>query len=468
MWQNYILARSIDDVMDALADGDQKARIIAGGTDLMLEIERGVRQGISTLIDITRIPGLDSIREDDAGQIHIGPMVMHNHILSSPLIREKAFALAQACWEIGSPQIRNRGTVAGNLVTASPANDAISPLMALDAKLELTSPRAKRVVILADFYTGVRKTVMAPDEMITDIFFKGTEPNQASYFIKTALRKAQAISVINISVLITFEGEVVKNSTITSGAVAPTIIHAVSAEAFLNGKSLSEATISQTAQLVAEDASPISDIRGSADYRDYMLSVIAKRALTAIKDGVDKSAIPSTLVLLMGKDKSAAPLEIPWNGKEIHTWINGKEYRKTTGLNKTLLDFIREDIGLTGTKEGCGEGECGACTIYLDGRAVMSCLVPAPRAHGAKIVTIEGLSQNGQLHPVQDAFVQYGAIQCGFCTPGFIMSAVKLLEEYETPTQSQIRQAITGNLCRCTGYYKIIEAIEKASKATES
>jgi carbon-monoxide dehydrogenase medium subunit len=468
MWQNYILARSIDDVMDALADGDQKARIIAGGTDLMLEIERGVRQGISTLIDITRIPGLDSIREDDAGQIHIGPMVMHNHILSSPLIREKAFALAQACWEIGSPQIRNRGTVAGNLVTASPANDAISPLMALDAKLELTSPRGKRVVTLADFYTGVRKTVMAPDEMITDIFFRGTEPNQASYFIKTALRKAQAISVINISVLINFEGELVKNSIITMGAVAPTIIHAVGAEAFLNGKSLSEATISQTAQLVAEDASPISDIRGSADYRDYMLSVIAKRALTAIKDGVDKSAIPSTLVLLMGKDKSAAPLEIPWNGKEIHTWINGKEYRKNTGLNKTLLDFIREDIGLTGTKEGCGEGECGACTIYLDGRAVMSCLVPAPRAHGAKIVTIEGLSQNGQLHPVQDAFVQYGAIQCGFCTPGFIMSAVKLLEEFETPTQSQIRQAITGNLCRCTGYYKIIEAIEKASKATES
>jgi len=135
MWQNYILARSIDDVMDALADGDQKARIIAGGTDLMLEIERGVRKGISTLIDITRIPGLDTIREDDAGMVHIGPMVMHNHILSSPLIREKAFALSQACWEIGSPQIRNRGTVAGNLVTASPANDTICPLMALDAKL---------------------------------------------------------------------------------------------------------------------------------------------------------------------------------------------------------------------------------------------------------------------------------------------------------------------------------------------
>ncbi len=467
MWQNYVLAKSIDDVMNALAESDQDSRIIAGGTDLMLEIERGVRKGISTLIDITRVPGLDTIREDDAGVIHIGPMVTHNHIISSSVIREKAFALLQACWEIGSPQIRNRGTVAGNLVTASPANDTISPLMALDAKLELTSARGKRIVALEDFYTGVRKTILAPDEMITDIFFKGTKLNEVSYFIKTALRKAQAIAVINISVCLTLEDGRVKDPHITMGAVAPTIIHASQAEAFLNEKSLLEETIQQAAELVAKEASPISDIRGSSDYRDYMLGVIARRALTAIKDGVDKSVIPSAPILLMDKDKSVESLEIPWDGKEIHTWINGKEYRKTTGLNKTLLDFIREDIGLTGTKEGCGEGECGACTIYLDGRAVMSCLVPAPRAHGAHIVTIEGLSDNGQLHPVQESFVKYGAIQCGFCTPGFIMSAAKLLEECETPTQNQIKQAITGNLCRCTGYYKIIEAIEKASKASQ-
>jgi len=226
--------------------------------------------------------------------------------------------------------------------------------------------------------------------------------------------------------------------------------------------------IDDTAKLVAQAASPISDIRGSADYRDYMLGVIAKRALEAIKNGIDKSIIPMQPVLLMGNKMKVEPVDIPWDGQEIHTWINGVEYRKTTGFDKTLLDFIREDIGLTGTKEGCGEGECGACTIYLDGRAVMSCLVPAPRAHGAHIVTIEGLSSEGKLHPVQESFVKYGAIQCGFCTPGFIMSAVKLLEEFVSPTQDQIKQAITGNLCRCTGYYKIIEAIEKASIAAQS
>lgn len=464
MWKKYIQAQSIEAAVEALAEAGESARIIAGGTDLILELERGVRQGITTIIDITTIPGLDEITEDSEGLIHMGPLVTHNHVVASQLMRDKAFALLQACWEVGSPQIRNRGTVVGNLVTASPANDTISPLMALDAKLKLVSKRGERIVALADFYTGVRKTVMETDEIITDVFFSVPGSDQESYFIKTALRKAQAISVINVSVLLTVKAGVVENAQITLGAASPTIIHAEAAETYLAGKTLDDAVVQETAELVAEAARPISDVRGSADYRAYMMGVIARRALTAIRDGVDKGQIPSDPILLMGSGLHVNEPKAPWTGEEIHTWINGKEYRFNTGFEKTLLNLIRDEAGLTGTKEGCAEGECGACTVFLDGRAVMSCLVPAPRAHGAQIVTIEGLSAGEALHPVQEAFIEHGAVQCGFCTPGFVMSAVKLLEERQTPSQAEIRQAITGNLCRCTGYYKIIEAIERASQ----
>jgi xanthine dehydrogenase E subunit len=149
---------------------------------------------------------------------------------------------------------------------------------------------------------------------------------------------------------------------------------------------------------------------------------------------------------------------------EINLTVNNRPYRLNVPSHRTLLDIIREDLGLTGTKEGCGLGECGACTVLLDGKAVNSCLVLAAEADGSEITTVEGLAKGDKLHPIQQAFVDHGGLQCGFCTPGMIMSAKALLDENPHPTEEEIKQAIAGNLCRCTGYTKIIESIKAAAE----
>ncbi len=153
--------------------------------------------------------------------------------------------------------------------------------------------------------------------------------------------------------------------------------------------------------------------------------------------------------------------------RQIRLIVNGKSYKISIPPWRTLLEVIREDLKLTGTKEGCGLGECGACTVIMDGRTVNSCLVLAAEADGEQITTIEGLTDGDKLHPIQQAFVDHGGLQCGFCTPGMIMSAKALLDEKPTPTEDEIKRGIAGNLCRCTGYTKIIESIKAAAKDIE-
>ena len=513
MWHTYYAPRTVAEALDLLAQHGDACRLIAGGTDLILELERGTRTQ-EVIVDISRIHGLDQIEAQPAhvtgtfesashvAALTLGPLVTHSRVIASAEALGHAFPLARACWLVGAPQIRNRGTVAGNCVTASPANDTITPLWAIDATFTLASrDRGERTLACDQFFRGVRKTALQPDEMLLRINVPALKPTERGTFLKLGLRQAQAISVVNVAVILEFAEQGCKGvesplpscppapllirARVALGSVAPTIVRATEAEAYLTGRELTDEVIEHAAGLTATAARPISDIRGSAAYRRDMVRVLTTRALCQLRDGTERADWPEAPVLLWGgrgageqrKEEAALhPHALAPQPDHISLMLNGKPITLHNINGKTLLRALREDAGLTGTKEGCAEGECGACTVWLDGMAVMSCLVPAERAEGCSVVTVEGLADLPprppatageaavRLHPLQQAFIEAGAVQCGYCTPGILMSAANLLEEFPQPTSGQIKQALTGNLCRCTGYYKILEAVDYAAQ----
>lgn len=471
---------------DAVAYKDQyrdQCRIIAGGTDLLIELERGLRKGPNDaeigLIDLSFVPGLANItiaQRDRQKWIDLGPLVTHNQCVVSAEIVDAAFPLARACWEVGAPQIRNRATVAGNLITASPANDTIVPLMALDAEVTLQSlERGDRALPLKDFMTGFRQVDMVEDEILTRISCPAMQANQRGTFIKLGLRRAQAISVISVAIVLdinplsllpvhakqaSVEQPIVRHAAIALGAVAPVVVRADEAESFLVDRPLTDENIDAAANLALEVASPIDDVRASADYRGHMVKTLVARGLRQLRQGQERAGWTNEPVTLWGKTGGRWPVENKTSGSE-EAIVNGQPVALPPRM--TLLDSLRA-AGYVGVKEGCAEGECGSCTIFLDGMAVMACMVPAERAHGSQVTTVEGLGTPQALHRVQQAFIDSGGVQCGYCTPGFVMSAAKLLEERPQPTRSEVQEALTGNLCRCTGYRKIIDAVMMAAQ----
>jgi carbon-monoxide dehydrogenase medium subunit len=488
MWHSYHAPATVGEALELLARYGESCRVISGGTDLILELERGARHQ-EVLVDVSRIEELREIGYHEEkpdfsqkpGFFTLGANVTHNQVVADRRLVAHAFPLTKACWLVGAPQIRNRGTIAGNLITASPANDTITPLWAMDATVTLASAaRGERTLSFGEFFLGVRRTAMQPDEMLVRINVPALGQNERGTFLKLGLRQAQAISLINVALTVESVGDVIHRARVALGAVAPTIIRAGEAEAYLAGKRLDDEVIAQAAELAAAAARPISDIRAGADYRRDMVRVYTARGLRELAEGAERTGWPEEPVLLWGANRHNGHNQRGARSEQSETvrfMLNGQPAELRGIHGKTLLRALREDLGLTGTKEGCAEGECGACTVWMDGIAVMSCLVPAERAAGTSIVTVEGLAglageratiersaagDEHHLHPIQKAFIDAAAVQCGYCTPGILMSAASLMEEVEHPTIGQVKEALTGNLCRCTGYYKILEAVERA------
>jgi carbon-monoxide dehydrogenase medium subunit len=317
----------------------------------------------------------------------------------------------------------------------------------------------------------VRRTVLEPDELVVDIAFAPLAENAHGVYLKLGLRRVLTIAVTNVALVVKLDKDGSPRPTSRWAALLPPSSALLKRRLSLVGGPLTDERIEQAASLAAEAARPIDDVRGSAWFRTEEVAALVRRGLQSLRAGDARLGLPrpEAMTPLWGRSRVRPRLSGPTvahhtEGDEpIQCTVNGENVAVQGANGKTLLHMLRDDLGLVGTKAGCEEGECGSCTVWLDDVAVLSCLTPAPRAHGTNIVTIEGLSQGEELHPVQAAFVEADAAQCGYCTPGFVMSAANLLKECPNPTREQITTALSGNLCRCTGYYKIIHAVEKAA-----
>ena len=279
MWRSYGFPRSVDEALAMLATHDGRARLIAGGTDLVLQLQEAKRQ-IEALVDVTRIPGLATVTRDD-GTISMGAAVTYRQAINSPVLQAGAAVLVEAARRVGSPQIRNVGTLVGNVVNAMPAADAAIALFALGAELEIASPAGRRWAPIETLYEGPGRSKVDPArEMVTAVRFPALGENQGSAFVRLSRRKALALPVLNVAVVIALNGHAFQWARIAMGPVAPLPFRAHTAEEALRGMPADAEAIRQAVEIAAQEAQPRSSLlRASKEYRQETLKVLLRRAL---------------------------------------------------------------------------------------------------------------------------------------------------------------------------------------------
>jgi len=280
---NYQKVNTVSEALEVLSRDNKKSKILAGGTDLLVMIQENIISP-DEVIDISSIEELKGI-EESSGRIRLGALVTHGRIADSNLLREKAVPLVESCSEVGSPQIRNLGTIGGNLVMASPSGDSLPALYVLGAEVILASKEGERSIPIEDFLIGVKKSVIRPEELLVAVTFPGMRADDRGFFKKLGQRKALAISKVSISAIVSLRDGVVTSIRIALGAVATTVIRIPRTESFLVGQDLTPEVISEASRICSEESRAITDIRSTASYRDEMAGVLLARGLEEIAEG---------------------------------------------------------------------------------------------------------------------------------------------------------------------------------------
>ena len=471
-------ARSVEHAIRLLQEHPQ-AQIIAGGSDVLVQMREGKRAG-AELVSIYGLDELRGVRMEADGTIRIGPLTSFSHIAKDPLIRKYIGVLGEAVDMVGGPQIRNIGTIGGNTCNGVTSADSASTLFAWDAVIELIGPEGVRRIPIRDFYIRAGKVDLRPAEIQTGILIRRESyEGYQGHYIKYAMRNAMDIATLgcSVNVKLSDDRKTFTDIRIAYGVAGPVPMRAVHAEAAGKGLPVTEDSIEKISSTVLEDVTPRDSWRASKAFREHISKVLCSRALTeAVKRAESETAQETEWEeksdirennLRGCADNGGDHSIYTENGryKLIRCRINGVDREAVVDVRASLTDMLRNDYSLTSVKKGCEVGECGACNVIIDGECYNSCIYLAAWADGKEIRTLEGLmGPNGELSDIQQAFIDEAAVQCGFCTPGVIMSAVEILESGKEYTRDELRKLLSGHLCRCTGYENILNAVEKTMR----
>lgn len=468
----YESVGSAEEAAGRLAALGEDAKIVAGGQSLVPLLALRLARP-SALVDIDRAGGMDHVAVD-AHTVRVGALVRHRRVAGDSLLHESLPLLAEAARLVGHNAIRNRGTLGGSLAHADPAAELPAAAMALDATVIARSVRGRRRVPAAELFLGFLTTALAPDEVLEEVEFPVPARGTGWAFEEFSRRHGDfAVAAVAVT-LTTDQGSTVTDARVVLAGVDSIPVRAHDAEAVLRGVRADGAAWEDVAEAAARPLSPPEDLHGTSAYRRHLIRVLLRRALATAAEraagGVVRSETtagrPAAPSLTSGGAALPPTAATGAGPRTIELDVNGRHYISEVEPRSTLAALLREGLGLTGTHVACEHGVCGACTVLLDGTSVRSCLVLAMQARGRAVTTIEGLGTPESMHPLQRGCLESHSFQCGFCTPGFLMSASELLEERPFPTEREVRSALSGHICRCTGYQSIVAGVLAAAGKT--